>query len=145
MFSSFLRKYFNGFIHSAVRKGRNEAENAKSWKKSVLLEVRCGRGESKHYFRNDKRKRWRGGDILAVLVIVPIKCFEKGRDSVLFQEIPINRRKKHKISMSSCRNTKIPLYLYTIIPLYLHLICVESREYHNLAVRFACVQSFVFI
>ena len=47
--------------------------------------------------------------------------------------------------MSSCRNTKIPLYLYTIIPLYLHLICVESREYHNLAVRFACVQSFVFI
>ena len=32
-----------------------------------------------------------GGNVLAVLVIVPIKCFEKGRDSVLFQEIPINR------------------------------------------------------
>ena len=90
MFSSFLRKYFNDFIHSAVRKGRNEAENAKSWKKSVLLEVSCGR-PSTTLEMTIGGKDGGGGNVLAVLVIVPIKCFEKGRDSVLFQEIPINR------------------------------------------------------
>ena len=41
----------------------------------------------------------RRGNILAVLVIVPIKkCFEfaKGRNCVLFQKIPRNRRKRRK-------------------------------------------------
>ena len=55
-----------------------------------------------------------GGNILAVLVSVPIKCFEKGRDSVLFQEIPINRRKKHKKSL--CQAVRTPKFLYTFIP-----------------------------
>ena len=59
-----------------------------------------------------------GGNILADLVIVPIKCFEKGRDSVLFQEIPINRRKKHKKSL--CQAVGTPKFLYTFIPLYLY-------------------------
>ena len=45
-----------------------------------------------------------GGNVLAVLVIVPIKCFEKGRD----------RRKKHKKSL--CQAVRTPTFLYTFIP-----------------------------
>ena len=58
------------------------------------------------------------GNILAVLVIVPIKCFEfaKGRNCVLFQKIPRNRRRKKNKSL--CQVVRTPTFLYTFIPLY---------------------------
>ena len=87
----------------------------------------------------------RRGNILAVLVIVPIKCFEfaKSRNCVLFQKFPRNRRKKHKKNL----NVKRSKHQHSFIPLYLSilLMCIEYRECHNLTARFACVQSFVFI
>lgn len=60
----------------------------------------------------------RRGNILAVLVIVPIKCFEfaKSRNCVLFQKFPRNRRKKYKKSQRQAVET--PTFLYTFIPFY---------------------------
>ena len=57
----------------------------------------------------------RRGNILAVLVIVPIKCFEfaKSRNCVLFQKFPRNRRKKYKKSQRQAVET--PTFLYTFL------------------------------
>ena len=50
-----MLKYFNDPIHSAARKERNEAENAKNLATSVLLNVSCGRKQTLD--RNDNREK----------------------------------------------------------------------------------------
>ena len=52
-----MLKYFSDPIEKGVRNGGNEVENAKTWQKSVLLEVSCARNWP--LLRNDDGPTWR--------------------------------------------------------------------------------------